>query len=79
MKSEPSGLVSGCLVNHESQSIEIPDDQCSILAIDYAQARKAIELTGNRLPMRTDTACDLGMGGSRNNPRALAFAGRQAC
>ena len=64
-------------MKHGRQPIEIPDEERSALALDDADARKAIELAGYRLAMRADAARDLGVGGRRVKPRPLAFTRRR--
>ena len=46
-------------------------------ALDDAVARKAIELAGDCLAVRTNAARDLGVGGRWKYAGGLAFSGRQ--
>src|SRR5258707_1193541 len=71
-------LFAGHLLKHGRQPVEIPDDERSALALDDADARKAIELARHRLAVRAYAACDLGVGRRRVKPRPLAFARREA-
>src|SRR5262245_63384375 len=70
-------LFAGHLVKHGRQSVKIPDNERSALALYDADPRKAIELAGHRLAVRADAACDLGVGGRRVKPGPLAFSWRE--
>jgi hypothetical protein len=65
-------------MKHRREPIQVADNQGSVLSLYYAYARKTSELTAHCLPMRTDTACDLGVRRRRFEARAVTLSLSQA-
>ena len=60
-------------MNHLGQAIHVLDQKRATLALDKADARQAIELSGHGLTVRADAACDLHMGRRRNDRARLCL------
>src|SRR5262245_5718985 len=65
-------------MEHRCKPIQIPNNERLILALDNADPRETVQLSGHCLAMGTDATCDFGMRRSRSDASAPTDPGCQA-